>query len=155
VLGPGINARDRDGHAESARVRSRAAELRGERVQRRLGHQRHGTIIGTEVARSPLEQVDSPAEVAGQRGAQRPGDDPSGYFPAVIHPGNRGGPGLGRVVDDAAVRETQRQDVPGRFPGGLDPQQARVPGGLKQLAIVIDDEEFTVTYYPVVTELDL
>jgi hypothetical protein len=58
-------------------------------------------------------------------------------------------------LDDAAIRETQRQEVPGRFPRGLDPQQARVPAGLEQLAILIDDEEFTVTYYPVATELEL
>src|SRR5262249_20924378 len=98
---------------------------------------------------------DGPAEVARQRGAQRPGYDLAGYFPAVIHPGNRGGPGPRRVVDDAAVRETQRQQVPGRVPGGLDPQQARVPGAQQQPAIGIDDEELTITRYPVVTELDL
>src|SRR5215467_5385988 len=102
-------------------------------------------IIVTEVAGSPLEQVGGPAEVVRQRGAQRPGYDPSGYFPAVIEPGHRGGPWLGFVLDDAAVGETQRQEVPGRFPGGLDPQQARVPGGHQQLAIVVDDEECTVT----------
>src|SRR5215471_19373253 len=155
VLGPGISARDRDGHAEPARVRSRAAELRGERVQRCLRHQRHRTIVSTQLVCRPLEQVDGPAEVARERVAQRTGYDPSGYFPAVIHPGHRGGPGPGHILDDATVRETQRQQVPRRFPAGLDPQQAGVPGRREQLALIIDDEELTVAGDPVAIELDL
>jgi hypothetical protein len=58
-------------------------------------------------------------------------------------------------LDDTAIREPQRQEVPRRLPGGLDPQQARIPGGLEQLAILIDDEELTVTYYSVATEPEL
>lgn len=87
---------------------------------------RHGLVIVIDVPWLLVEQVHLPAEVVRQRVAERPTDGLPEYLPPVIHPGGRGGPGLGCVLDDIAVQEAQRHDVSRSVPSGLDLQQCRV-----------------------------
>ncbi len=67
VLGPRLDAVDRERHTEAARVGHRAAERGRERRQRAARHQRHRGVVGAALAVATREQPDRPAEVLGER----------------------------------------------------------------------------------------
>jgi len=146
VLLPSGDAVDRDRHAKAARVRDRAVELRRQRGERCLGHQRDRGVVGPALGFPAHEQCHPPAEVRRHSLGQWPVLESPANRPALVVGGDGRLTRLDHRADLAPVREAQRERPRLRVEVRDYLHQARVASRQEELMVVrIDHEERAVT----------